>query len=414
MRYLRLLTRADTLALWGGQLTSVMGDRLYAMAVLWLVLQMTGSAQLMALVSLSQSLPLVVVGLLAGGLVDSWDRFRGMVGIDVLRALCVAAIPLDYALGTMAPWHFVVVGAVLGSLEALFAPSLQASLPAVVEADDLQAVIGLMDTTSRFAQILGPGSAGLLLLWLPEQHFFTLDALTFAASAASLAFVGHRLHARGAAQVRRGGRVRVSDWRGGFDAVRADAGLATGISLRVLCNAANAAFTIGAPVLVATRFHDGIAQYGLILGAYGAGSLIGNVLAGNLQFGSRVLSVFSLAWGAMGLGLLVVAWAPALWIALLAVLWMGLFGSMQHVSMELTIARRVDRGTLGRVYALQRVAMSGASSLGLLVAGMLLGRMGATGTLALAGGIEVAGAAGALVVLRVVQRAPLPTPVESR
>jgi MFS transporter, DHA3 family, macrolide efflux protein len=138
MRYLRLLGRGETLALWAGQVTSVMGDRLYAMAVLWLVLKMTGSTQLMAVVALGQTVPLVIVGLLGGSLVDHWDKFRGMVWIDVLRAAMVALLPIDYLLGALAPWHFLVVGIGLGSLEALFTPSLQASLPAVVEGDDLQ------------------------------------------------------------------------------------------------------------------------------------------------------------------------------------------------------------------------------------------------------------------------------------
>ncbi len=57
--------------------------------------------------------------------------------------------------------------------------------------------------------------------------------------------------------------------------------------------------------------------------------------------------------------------------------------------------------------------MSGASSLGLLAAGVLLGRSGATATLALAGGIEVVGAAGALLVLRAARPAPTAEPIEA-
>ncbi len=80
MRYVRLLGRGETLALCAGQMASVMGDRLYAMAVLWLVLKMTGSTELMAVVALGQTAPLVVVGLWGGGLVDHWDKFRRSCG----------------------------------------------------------------------------------------------------------------------------------------------------------------------------------------------------------------------------------------------------------------------------------------------------------------------------------------------
>ena len=400
MRYVKLLGRGETLALCAGQLTSVMGDRLYAMAVLWLVLKMTGSTELMAVVVPGVTAPAAVVGLWGGGLIDHWDKFRGMVGIDVARAIMVALIPIDYLLGTLVPWHFLVVGVGLGSLEALFSPSLQASLPTVVEAEDLQAVIGLMDMTSRLAQILGPGSAGLLLAVVSEEHFFSLDAASFIVSAVTLAWVWIRLRRCGTAVSARAPRPRMRDWRGGFDAVRADRGLSIGIALRVACNAANTSFTLGAPLLVATRFDGGIAEYGLILTAYGAGSLVGNVLAGNAQFGQRVLGMFALSWGAMGVGLLVVALAPLFWIAFIATLWMGMFGSIQHVSMELTIAKRMPGDVLGKVYSFQRVAMAAATSFGLLAMGALLARARVESALSLAGAAEVIAAVLALLGLR--------------
>ncbi len=77
-----------------------------------------------------------------------------------------------------------------------------------------------------------------------------------------------------------------------------------------------------------------------------------------------------------------------------------MFGSIQHVSMELTIARRMPSTVLGKVHSFQRVAMAAATSLVLLVMGGLLGRIPVESALALAGAAEVVAEALALVGLR--------------
>ena len=64
-----MLHQPVPLAIWLGQLLSVTGDRLYAMALLWLVLQLTGSAKLMAAVSAAGSVPYVLTGFLGAGLI---------------------------------------------------------------------------------------------------------------------------------------------------------------------------------------------------------------------------------------------------------------------------------------------------------------------------------------------------------
>src|SRR5579875_384404 len=189
MRVLRLLRRPVPLALWLGQLCSVSGDKLYAMAVLWLVLQLTGSANLMATVSVAESVPYVLVGFLGAGLIGRSRRLRMMMRLDLLSAAAVVCIPVAFLLGVHSFALLVSVAVVLSALSALFDPALQAVLPDLVPRESLQPMIALADSTNRLARVLGPGSAGLILLLLPEIHLFTLDAASFLVSAAALALV---------------------------------------------------------------------------------------------------------------------------------------------------------------------------------------------------------------------------------
>jgi hypothetical protein len=99
MRVLRLLRQPAPLAVWLGQLFSVTGDKLYAMALLWLVLQLTGSAKLMATVSVAESVPYVLVGFLGAGLIARSRRLRAMIWLDFASAAVIALIPLSFLLG---------------------------------------------------------------------------------------------------------------------------------------------------------------------------------------------------------------------------------------------------------------------------------------------------------------------------
>jgi len=155
VRVLRLLRRPIPLAIWGGQVLSVTGDRLYAMAVLWLVLQLTGSAKLMAAVSLAESVPCALAGFLGAGLIARSNRLRAMILLDLASAAFVVVVPVTYLLGLRSVLLLCGVAAILSSLEALFGPALQSVLPDVVPAADIQPMIALTDSTDRLARIAG-------------------------------------------------------------------------------------------------------------------------------------------------------------------------------------------------------------------------------------------------------------------
>lgn len=79
----------------------------------------------------------------------------------------------------------------LSSLSAVFTPSMTAFLPQMIEERELlQTTNGLMETTTRFARVIGPGLVAILNNYVPLVHYFTLDALSFFASAWSLFRIG--------------------------------------------------------------------------------------------------------------------------------------------------------------------------------------------------------------------------------
>jgi MFS family permease len=387
MRVLRLLRRPVPLAIWLGQLFSVTGDKLYAMALLWLVLQLTGSAKLMAVVSVAESVPYVLAGFLGAGLIARSAKLRAMIRLDLVSAAVIALIPLTYLLGVRSIALLVLAAAAASALEALFGPALQSVLPEIVRGGDLQPMVALADSTDRLARVLGPGSVGLLLLVIPEVHLFSLDAATFLASAAALAFVARRAARAPATTPSAQPVTKLLD---GLREVRLRRSLWVGLAVRGSGNLAWPAFTMGLPFDLAHRFHAGLASYGLLLGLFGAANLAGNLLSGSPRIGRHLLTAYCLSWSLVGAGLFALAIAPTLPLAALATAWMGVFTPLANVSMDTHIATVVPRHRLPRVYALQRITVAAASAAGALAVAAAIDAVSAAPVIAAAGAWMIA------------------------
>ena len=181
MLVLRLLRQPVPLALWLGQLFSVTGDKLYGMAVLWLVLQLTGSAKLMAAVSAAESVCYVLAGLFGSGLIARSRRLPMMIRLDLLSAVVIALVPVSYLLGVRSVLLLIVVATAASLVAALFDPALQAALPEVVPAADLQPIVALTD--SALAPIARLAKASVVVSTESPSFFHTMTPAFAAAEA---------------------------------------------------------------------------------------------------------------------------------------------------------------------------------------------------------------------------------------
>ncbi|MGP9019580.1 MFS transporter [Streptomyces sp. BR1] len=299
MNYLLLLRRRPVLVLWLAQSLSVLGDRLYALAVMWVVYASTGSASLMGLVAVAESVPYIVLGTVGRRLVTRFSSFASLAWVDGARAAVAVALPFLWSPDSHG--FALLLGGVLllGTLGALFDPNLGALVPDLVEPEKVQEITGLLDLTGRIARIAGPASIGLLLLVVSEVQLFALNGVTFAVSAMALGWLARRYATAadvGAAEQRPGkARSAVRAW----PVLRAHprVGLAVGLhGVALFCSAVTA---VGMPALLATRYGAGAAVYGLVTAAVGVGALLGNPLASNRRSGGW-LAVYCGAWMVQG------------------------------------------------------------------------------------------------------------------
>lgn len=392
MQYFNLLRRPVPLLLWLGQVTSTAGDRLYAMAMLWIAYQLTGSTTTMAAVSLFESIPLALVGLVGGALVDRWDRLRTMIAIDAVRAVLVLALPAAYTFGMLQPWHLMAVGICMGALGALFDPALQATLPALVPPAQFPGLAGLMDTPSRLARMLGPGLAGVLLTLMPAVHFFTLDAATFAVSGLCLGMVALRWAPATPSYKDRPARNLRTEIAAGWRLVSGSRNLSAIFLVDGLGNVGFVAFTLGGLLLA-----EDVGSYGLLIAAYGAGSLLGNLTVGNLDLSGWRVYLSVGGWVGIGLGFALLGVTSGTPWALAAVALSGLSGSMAHVSRATYIGQTVPSEHLGKVYSFLKLWTTLCAAVGTLLCGWLLEYLPAAAVITGAGILMMLASGGALL-----------------
>jgi MFS family permease len=180
-----LLRNRDFALLLGGGLVSAVGDQAQSMALPLTVLALTGSAARAGLVLGLGTLAFLLSGPFAGALADRWDRRAAMVWCDAGRALLAGATALAQALDRLTMPQLYATAVAAGVLGTLFRAAGAAALPNVVGPGRLPAALGLQQSAAGAVGVVGAPLAGMLYS-AGRVVPFTVDALSFVASAVSL------------------------------------------------------------------------------------------------------------------------------------------------------------------------------------------------------------------------------------
>ena len=327
--------------LWLAQFVSQFGSGLTLIAAGLVVYRQTGSALSVGLLLAVMVIPSLLLGLLAGAIVDRSDRRRLMIAADVVRALLVGLIPLLMPHGVL--WLYLLV-LLAGAANQFFDPAFESVLPESAPEEELDAANTLMTVSSTAAQTLGFAAAGLLSV-LSVQWAFGLDALTFLISAALL--WGLRLPPREAV---------VTPFRAVFSEVKA------GLQIVQNCAPLRSLFMLTAPILLlfgqfnalllpfaVRELHATPVVYGLLEGVPVIGNVVGGLLLvyvmSRLKAG-QWLMVSLLGMGAFQVLAGTLSAVPGVILCLMVV---GLFNVPLIYARRSVVQREVEPQARGRV-----------------------------------------------------------------
>lgn len=373
MPFFKVLLKRHLALLWSSQVLSAIGDYFYEIAVMWIAIKVAGSAG--SIVAAAQSGAVLVFGLLGGVYADRWNRRTTMIIVNVIQALAVGTLPLLAMWGSLQLWYLILVAILVGSVGALFDPALQASLPALSgDTATLQATNGLMDVTRRLARAIGPSLAGALVAFLPLTQFFTLDSISFVISALAILLLGRNFAWKPELperRIRKGIGGILAELAEALRLVRAHPALAWMlVEGGFVSGAWSIAFVVGAPLLADRVLHSNVGAYGFIVGAYGVGNVLSNLVVGSLTIKRRLMSRL-LGWIVNGMGFLIMVSMPSLPIALLGSALAAIGGPMGDIPLMMIIQMDLPANQVGKVYSLRMTIAEAGNAIGLLLAAPL-------------------------------------------
>ena len=368
---LRALRHTDFRRYWLGQLVSLVGTWMQSVAQGWLMHRLTDSPLMLGLLGFAQFLPVLLLSLWAGVLVDRVDRRRLLIVTQSLAMMQALALALVVTLGVVQPWMILTLAFVFGAINAFDLPTRQSLVADLVGRDDLSNGIALNSAAFNSARIVGPALAGVLVAWVGEAGCFWINALSYGAVLASLAMIRLEPRARASAG------TAVARLAEGVRYVWRRPGLRNLLLLLALMGGFGFQYMVLLPVYARTILDAGPREYGLLVSAFGIGSILAAVRM------MRTLSRWDLRRHLLvglviaGLGQAGFAWSRSLPLTLMMGFLSG-FGLILYISSTNTLIQlSADDAFRGRVMSLYTFAFVGMAPFGALLAGSLAERFGA-------------------------------------
>ncbi len=350
------------------------------------VYQQTSSATWVALISLAQLGPLLVLSLAGGALADRFDRRT------VLIIVSFEQLVFSFALATIVLSPHPNMGVLLlvvlatGVGRAIYAPTYSALIPTLVAREDIAGAISLNSANMNLSRVIGPAIGGVLFAEVGAAWVFAGNAVTFVFIIGALWTVQLERPPIDRAE------SRLQRLLGGFRVARSDR--VVGRCLVTMVGFSFFCLPIAVLMPVLAKGNLGIDEqsvaYGLLYASFGLGAVVGALSIGTF-LASRDLALLARLGlvgyaGALAAFALIRLPAPAYPIAFLV----GFFYFVVVTSLSTVLQERLDDAVRGRVMALWVMAFGGTVPIGAMVVGPLSDAVGITPVLLVGAAVSAA------------------------
>jgi MFS transporter, DHA3 family, macrolide efflux protein len=189
MNNFKILKDKNFLLLWLGQSVSELGNKFYSIAIMWYVIEKTGSSMDLGFTVLCFTLPAVLIMPIAGIMADHNYKKRILIISDLVNGIVVSIMAIllyFHSLSTLMLYTMIIV---ISASSALFTPAISAAIPLITGKEELSKAKSLNQFTNRMATILGPTLAGILIAVTDIWLLLLLNGVSFIISAISESWI---------------------------------------------------------------------------------------------------------------------------------------------------------------------------------------------------------------------------------
>jgi len=397
---LALLRQRNVNLLVSASLISSFGDTVLEIALPFYVYDVTRSALATGAMFIASTLPILLIGPVAGVFVDRWDRKRVMMSADFIRAAIILALLFVHSQDTI--WIAYVVGFGESAVSRFFAPAKSSLIPSLVSVDQLTVANALDSMSGNVVNLVAPAAggalqviAGLHSVVLVDSVSFLLSGMLIASISVSLSSpevtpaVNASLHAW--AQV-------WQEWLEGLRLVRRERLVVTLFVVMGLAMVGQGLLTSLNVVFVRVILHGSAQVFGWMVTAAGVGGLLGGIAAARMKVLIAPSTLIVLGFEAAGVILVVRTnvWNLPVFLVLTALA--PLFITGLAVGMQTLLQLAVPDNFRGRVFAAFGTTTSLLLLMGLAAGSVLGERLGVVLVLDLAGGLFMGAGLVALIL----------------
>ena len=375
---------------------SLLGQGLWAVAVVWQVVALDGGPAALSLVTALSAAGMLASTLLGGALADRLPQRHILLAVELTQAASIAVVAGLSLTGVLTIGHLAAVSLVGGLAMGLYYPAYSALVPVLLPPRDLLAANGLEGVVRPvLAQAAGPAAAGFLVAAISPGAALAAAALAALLAAACVATLPVPLRSEEPAGAGFAGLL--ADVHEGFRYM-----VRTPWLLATLLFASTMLLTFIGPFEVLVPFAikaagGGPHQHAYVLAAFGLGGAVGSLVVASLRLPRRYLTVMNALWGLGCIPLVVFGLTTRLWLMLVAGAVMGATFQAGMVIWGTLLQRRVPPALLGRISSLDFFVSLSFMPLSMALAGPVSELIGLTATF-LVGGL----APGVLALIAIV------------
>jgi hypothetical protein len=380
---------------------SLLGQGLWAVAVVWQVVALDGGPAALSLVTALSAGGMLASTLLGGALADRLPQRHILLGVELTQAVTIAVVAVLSLSGALVLGHLAAVSLVGGVAMGLYYPAYSALVPVLLPKGDLLAANGLEGVVRPvLAQAAGPAAAGFLVAAISPGAALAAAALAAVGAAACVATLPVPAASRGPAGAGAAVAGLLADVREGFRyMVRTPWLLATLLFASTMLLAFIGPFEVLVPFAIRAA-GGGPHQHAYVLAAFGLGGAVGSLVVASLRLPRRYLTVMNALWGLGCIPLVVFGFTSRLWLMLLAGAVMGATFQAGMVIWGTLLQRRVPPALLGRISSLDFFVSLSFMPLSMALAGPVSELIGLEATFLVGGLAPVALALVAIVAAR--------------
>jgi len=381
---------------WFASLASNFGGLIQAVGASWMMASISNSADMVALVQASTTLPIMLFSLAAGALSDNFDRRIVMLVAQGFMLVVSLVLTAATWFGVVTPWWLLTFTFLVGCGQALNGPAWQSSVGDMVPREHLPAAVAFNSMGFNIARSAGPALGGLIVAAAGTAAAFAVNAASYVWLMVVLARWNPERPARTLPRETLGiamsAGIRYVAMSPNIRVVLARSGVFGFAAIAVLALM---------PLMARDLVHGDALTYGLLLGAFGVGAVGGALLSGRLRNRLSVEGIVLLGFAGFAVCGAVSALSPSLILTMAVLLIGGACWVIALSTFNVTVQLAAPRWVSGRALAIYQMAVFGGMALGSWIWGVTAERLGVSEALLLSALASLAGAAMGL-------RTPLP------